>query len=360
MGAARLGITERQFSIQKPDILLIPDVVLGAGEAMRRREFIAFVGCTAAAWPLTALAQQPIPVVGFLHPGLPEQLAQQLAAFRQGLNEIGFVEGRNVAIEFHWAEGQYARLPTLAADFVRRPVTVIVAAGGSPTALVVKAATTTIPTVILSGADPVKLGLVASMNRPGGNITGVSQNILSLEPKRVELLCEMLPTATTVGVLVNPTNPNAETVVKDVQTATNAHGRQLLVLKTSTDVDIEAAFTTAAKRRAGGLVVAGDVFFVIQRQKIVALAAQYMLPTIYFVREFTDVGGLMSYGTNLIEAYHDVGVYTGKILKGEHPADLPVLQQSTKVELIINLKTAKALGLTIPIPLLGRADEVIE
>ena len=288
------------------------------------------------------------------------RLAQQLAAFRQGLNEIGFVEGRNVAIEFHWAEGQYARLPTLAADFVRRPVTVIVAAGGSPTALVVKAATTTIPTVILSGADPVKLGLVASMNRPGGNITGVSQNILSLEPKRVELLCEMLPTATTVGVLVNPTNPNAETVVKDVQTATNAHGRQLLVLKTSTDVDIEAAFTTAAKRRAGGLVVAGDVFFVIQRQKIVALAAQYMLPTIYFVREFTDVGGLMSYGTNLIEAYHDVGVYTGKILKGEHPADLPVLQQSTKVELIINLKTAKALGLTIPIPLLGRADEVIE
>jgi len=314
----------------------------------------------AAVWPLTLRAQQPIPVIGFLHPGSPEQLVDEVAAFSRGLNETGFVEGRDVAIEYQWAEGQYDRLPALAADFVRRRVSVLVAAGGTQTALVVKAATKTIPTVIVSGADPVGAGLVASMNRPGGNITGVSQNIRPLEPKRIELLCELLPNAATVGVLVNPTNQNVEPVTKDVQKATDAFARQLLILKASTEADIEAAFATAAQQRAGGLLVAGDVFFVRQRRKLVSLAAQYALPTLYFVRQFTDVGGLMSYGTDLAEAYHDVGIYTGKILKGASPADLPVLEQSTKVELIINLKTAKTLGITIPIPLLGRADEVIE
>jgi ABC-type uncharacterized transport system substrate-binding protein len=327
---------------------------------MRRREFITLVGGSAAPWPLTLRAQQPIPLVGFLHPGSPEQLVDEVAAFRRGLNETGFVEGRDVAIEYQWAEGQYDRLPALAADFVRRQVTVLVAAGGAQTALVVKAATKTIPTVIVSGADPVGAGLVDSMNRPGGNITGVSQNIRPLEPKRIELLCELLPNATTIGVLVNPTNQNVEPVTKDVQKATDAFARHLLILKASTEADLEAAFATAAQQLAGGLLVTGDVFFVRQRRKLVSLAAQYALPTLYFVRQFTDVGGLMSYGTDLAEAYHDVGIYTGKILKGASPADLPVLEQSTRVELIINLKTAKTLGLTIPIPLLGRADEVIE
>jgi putative ABC transport system substrate-binding protein len=226
---------------------------------MRRRAFITLVGSVAAVL-FAVRAQQPIPVVGFLHPGSPEEITDSLIAFRRGLNEAGFVEGRDVAIEYQWAEGQYVRLPALAADFVRRQVAVLVAAGGSQTAIVVKAATTTIPTVIVSGADPVKLGLVASMNRPGGNITGVSQNIVSLEPKRVELLCELLPNAATIGVLVNPTNPNTEPLTKDIQKATDALARQLLILKASTDTDIETAFATAAQQRAGGLLVAGDVF----------------------------------------------------------------------------------------------------
>ena len=328
---------------------------------MKRREFITLLGGAAAAWPLAVRAQQPMPVVGFLHPGLPGPLAHEVAAFHRGLNKTGFLEGRNVAIEYRWAEGQYARLPALAADLVRRQVAVIVAAGGGPSALAAKAATTTIPIVMLSGSDPVKLGLVASMNRPGGNITGVSQNITSLEAKRVELLCELLPAATAIAVLVNPTNPiNAKPVAKDLETVARALGRQLHVLEASTDADFDAAFATIARQRAGGLVVSGDAFFVSQRHQLVALAARHALPAIYFVREFTDAGGLMSYGTDLTEAYHDVGTYTGKILKGAKPADLPVNQQSTKVELVINLKTAKTLGLKIPLPLLGRADEVIE
>jgi putative ABC transport system substrate-binding protein len=326
---------------------------------MKRRQFITLLG-GAAAWPLAARAQQTMPVVGFLHPGLREPLAHEVAAFHRGLNETGFTEGQNVAIEYRWAEGQYARLPALAADLVGRQVAVIVAAGGAISALVVKAATTTIPTVMLSGGDPVKLGLVASMNRPGGNITGVSQNILSLEAKRVELLCEVLPAATTIAVLVNPTNPNAEPIAKDLKTVARALGRQLQVLEASKNADFDAAFATIARHRTGGLVVSGDAFFVSQRDQLVALSARHALPAIYFVREFTDAGGLMSYGTDLAEAYHDVGIYTGKILKGAKPADLPVSQQSTKVELVINLKTARALGLKIPLPLLGRADEVIE
>jgi putative ABC transport system substrate-binding protein len=326
---------------------------------MRRREFITLLG-GAVGWPLGARAQQPMPVVGFLHPGLREPLAHEVAAFHRGLNESGFMEGQNVAIEYRWAEGQYARLPALAAELVRRQVAVIVAAGGAISALVVKAATTTIPTVMLSGSDPVKLGLVASMNRPGGNITGVSQNIVSLEAKRVEVLSEVLPGATTIAVLVNPTNPNAEPIAKDLETVARALGRQLHVLEASTNADFDAAFATISRHRAGGLVVSGDAFFVSQRDQLVALSARHALPAIYFVREFTDAGGLMSYGTDLVEAYHDVGRYTGRILKGAKPAELPVIQQSTKVELVINLKTAKTLGLKIPLPLLGRADEVIE
>jgi putative ABC transport system substrate-binding protein len=307
---------------------------------MRRRDFITLLG-GAVGWPLGAHAQQPMPVVGFLHPGLQGTLAHEVAAFHRGLNETGLTEGQNVTIEYRWAEGQYARLPALAAELVRRQVAVIVAAGGVISALVVKAATTTIPTVMLAGSDPVKLGLVASMNRPGGNITGVSQNILSLEAKRVEMLCEVLPGATTIAVLVNPTNPNAEPIAKDLETVARVLGRQLHVLEASTNADFDAAFATIARHRAGGLVVSGDAFFVSQRDQLVALSARHALPAIYFVREFTDAGGLMSYGTDLAEAY-------------------PVIQQSTKVELVINLKTAKTLGLKIPLPLLGRADEVIE
>jgi putative ABC transport system substrate-binding protein len=300
-----------------------------------------------------------MPVIGFLHPGFPGPLAHEVAAFRRGLNDAGFAEGQNVAIEYRWAEGRYARLLALAADLVHRQVAVIVAAGGAQSALAVKAATTTIPIVMLSGSDPVKLGLVASMNRPGGNITGISQNITSLEAKRLELLCEVLP-AITIAALVNPANLNSQPIVKDLEPVARALGRQLQVLEASTDADFDTAFAMMARQGAGGLVVSGDPFFLSQRDRLIALAARQALPAIYFVREFTYAGGLMSYGTDLTEAYHEVGTYTGKILKGAKPADLPVIQQSTKVELVINLKTAKTLGLKIPLPLLGRADDVIE
>ena len=325
---------------------------------MRRRGFIALVG-SAAVWPLAARAQQPaMPVIGFLNSASPDGYAVPVRAFRQGLKDIGYVEGQNVAIEYRWAEGQYDRLPALAADLVRRQVTAI-AATSTPAALTAKAATTTIPIVFTTASDPMRLGLVASLSRPGGNVTGATQLNVEVGPKRLELVRELLPAATIIALLVNPTNPVAETLARDLQAAARTIGLQLLILNASTERDIDDAFASLAKLRAGALVVGSDVFFNTRSEQLGALTVRHGVPTIYQYREFAAAGGLMSYGGSITDSYRRAGGYTGRILKGEKPADLPV-QQSTKVELIINLKTAKTLGLTLPLSLLGRADEVIE
>jgi putative ABC transport system substrate-binding protein len=326
---------------------------------MRRREFITLLG-SATAWPIAARAQQPaIPVIGFLGASSPNLIANHLRAFHQGLSETDHIEGRNVAIEYRWAEGHNDRLPALAADLVRRQVNVITTPGSTPAALAAKAATGTIPIVFESGADPVAVGLVGSLNRPGSNATGVVSMNVELGPKRLELLHEVVPRATTMAVLINPTNPNGETLLRELQEPARSLGLQLHALRANTEHDFETIFTTLRQLRAGGLVIAADIFFTNQSEQIAALALRHAVPTVYQNREFPAAGGLMSYGGSIIDLYRQVGVYTGRILKGEKPADMPV-QQSTKVELIINLKTAKALGLTVPLLLLGRADEVIE
>ena len=326
---------------------------------MRRREFITLLG-GAAAWPLAARAQQQgMPVIGFLDSKSPDDSAHIVAAFRRGLNGSTFIEGQNVAIEFRWAQNQYDQLPALAADLVRRRVDVIAATGG-PAALAAKAASATIPIVFRLAADPIAAGLVASLSRPGGNITGVTSLNLEVGPKRLEFLHELVPTATIMAALVNPTNPsNAEILSRDLQATARLLGLQLHLLHASSDADIDAVFATLTELRAGGLVIGTDAIFTSRDEKLAALALRYRIPTIYQWREFVAAGGLISYGGSFADSYRLAGVYTGRILKGEKPADLPV-QQATKLELFINLKTAKALGITVPSTLLALADEVIE
>lgn len=326
---------------------------------MKRREFITLVGGAAVALPLAARAQQ-LPMIGFLSSASPDQYLDRLRTFREGLKETGYVEGQNVATEFRWAEGQNDRLPALAADLVRRQVDVIVAGGGTPSALAAKAATATIPIVFAVGIDPVEAGLVASLNQPGGNLTGVTNLNAEVGPKRLEFLHELLPTATNIAVLVDPTSP---ALIKDflpgLQTAASTLGLQLHVLKASTEYDLDKVFGTLDQLRAGGLIIAPSTFFSGQSEQLAALALRHAMPTIYQFRPFAAAGGLVSYGGDETEYYRLVGSDVGKILKGEKPRELPV-QQSTKVELVINLKTAKAFGINIPLSLLGRADEVIE
>ena len=325
---------------------------------MKRREFITLVGGAAACWPLKARAQQPMPVIGFLSDQSADLWAGRIRAFRQGLSETGTIEGRDVAIEYRWADGQRDRLPALVAELVRRQVTVI-ALGGLPAALTAKAATTTIPIVFELGVDPVEARLVASLNRPGGNLTGVTSLNTEIGPKRLQLLHELVPTATVVALLVNPTTPNADTLARDMHAAARTLGLQLHVLHASSERDFEKIFTTVGQLRAGGLVISNMGLFNGRSEQLGALALRYAVPTIFQYREFAAAGGLMSYGSNVLDAFREMGIYTGRVLKGEKPAELPV-KQATKVELIINFKTAKALGITIPLPLSGRADEVIE
>jgi putative tryptophan/tyrosine transport system substrate-binding protein len=326
---------------------------------MRRREFISLLGA-AAAWPLAARAQQPaMPVIGLLTSRASSDSPELLAAFRQGLKDRGFVEGQNVAIESRFAGNQNERLPALAADLVHRQVTVI-AATTTPAALAAKAATTTIPIVFEMGGDPVRLGLVASLNRPGGNVTGVTQLNVVVAPKRLELLHELLPTATVMGLLIDPSDPaNAETTTRDLQAAARSLSLELHILNASTERDFDAVFTNLIQLRAGGLVLGGGAFFYARSGQLAALALHHAVPAVFEGHAFVAAGGLMSYGGSVTDSYRQAGVYAARILKGEKPGELPV-QQGTKVELLLNLRTAKALGITVPLPLSGRADEVIE
>jgi len=325
---------------------------------MKRRDFITVLG-GAAAWPLAARAQQPaMPVIGFLSPSSAQRTAQLLAAFRQGLNEIGYAEGRTVTIEYGWADGQSDRLPALAAELLRRKVAVF-ATGGPAAALAAKAASTTIPLVFVSSSDPVQLGLVASFNRPGGNATGVSFIASELVAKQSELLHQLVPNAAVIGVLVNPTSANAEVQLKDVPAAARTLGLEIVVQNASSERDFDAVFAALVQQRAGALVVGSDPLFYTRRQQLAAMATRQALPAIYADREYAEAGGLMSYGTSIAAAFRQAGVYTGRILRGEQPAELPVMQ-ATKFDLTINLITAKALGITVPPGLLVAADEVIE
>jgi ABC-type uncharacterized transport system substrate-binding protein len=327
---------------------------------MRRREFITLLG-GAAAWPLAARAQQPaMPVVGLVTGGSPEAAVRMGGGFRRGLNEGGYVEGQNVTVEYQWLDGQYDRLPSLMADLVRRRVAVIATPGSNPAALAAKAATTTIPIVFGVGADPIELGLVASLARPGGNATGINFFVADIAAKRLGLLHDLVPKAVRIAVLINPANAStAEATLRDMPEAARAIGLQIVVLSASTGLEIEAAFATLVRDRADALFVGADAFFNSRRVQLANMAARHAIPTAFAVREYVDAGGLMSYGTSLADMYRHVGAYSGRILKGARPADLPVLQ-STKFELVINLQTARMLGLTVPDKLLVAADEVIE
>jgi putative tryptophan/tyrosine transport system substrate-binding protein len=328
---------------------------------MRRREFITLIAGAALGWPLPASAQQPpLPIIGLLGTDSPDWFAARLRLFRQGLAEVDYVEGRNVRIEYRWAESHNDRLPPLAADLVRQQVAVIVTLGNTASALAAKAATTTVPIVFRIAADPVEVGLVSSLARPGGNLTGVTTLGVEVGPKQLELLHELVPAATEIGLLLNPTNPAlAQTQARDLPAAARKLGLRTHILNASTERDFDAAFATLADRKAGALLIAVDAFFNSRSERLAALAARHAMPTISAYQEFTAAGGLMSYGGSTVEAARQAGVYTGRILKGEKPADLPVMQ-STKVNLVVNLKTAKALGLTVPLTLQAAADEVIE
>jgi putative tryptophan/tyrosine transport system substrate-binding protein len=327
---------------------------------MKRRAFITLLGGAAAVWPLTARAQQPAkPVIGFLHVAFPGPYTQHLVAFRQGLKQSGYVESQNVAIEYRWANNEQDRLPELAADLVRRQVALIVAAGGSPSALAAKAATSTIPIVLVFGSDPVRLGLVASLNRPGSNVTGVTFLTTELMAKRLELLRELVPQATTLAYLADLRFVLGQEMLRDTLAAAGVLGQQIAVMEARSDRDFEPTFAAFVERQASALIVAASQLFDSNRDQLVALAARHKMPAIYQAREYVLDGGLMSYGANQVDAFRLGGLYVGQILKGEMPANLPV-QQATKIELVINLKTAKALGLEVPPTLLARADEVIE
>jgi putative ABC transport system substrate-binding protein len=328
---------------------------------VKRREFVTLLGSAAVAWPLAARAQQQaIPVIGFLGSASAELWAERLRVFRQGLGETGYVEGQNVAIEYRWTEGHNDRLPAMAADLVARQVTVIIAPGNTAAVLAAKAATATVPIVFVTGVGPVELGLVPSLSRPGGNLTGVTTLNVELASKRLELLHEVVPAASVVALLINPTNlNNAEAILRDTQAAARSLGLRLHVLHASTERDFEGAFASASQLKLDAVVIGSDALFSSRSEQLGALTQRHALPAIFSWRAFVAAGGLMSYGTSFTDPFRLAGVYAGRIMKGEKPADLPV-QQSTKVELIINLKTAKALGVTVPLPLLGRADELIE
>jgi putative tryptophan/tyrosine transport system substrate-binding protein len=327
---------------------------------MQRRAFITLLGGAAVVSPLTARAQQStMPTIGFLGSASPDGYAPFVGGFLWGLKDAGFIDGENVAIAYRWAEGQYDRLPSLAADLVAKRVSVIVATGGLPTSLAAKEATKTIPIVFTLGSDPVKFGLVASLNRPGGNVTGVSLFAYLLDAKRVELMHELVPAAATIALLVNPNNPLADTQFADVEAASRTFGQQVVVLKASSGSDIDEAFAALSQRRVSALLVSADSFLLARRNQIVALVERYNVPAMYEWRQFAEAGGLMSYGVDLVDAYRQAGVYVAKILNGAKPADLPVLQP-TKFELVINLKTAKKMGLDLTAKLLALADDAIE
>jgi putative tryptophan/tyrosine transport system substrate-binding protein len=328
---------------------------------MRRREFITLLGsATATAWPFAANAQQSaMPVVGFLSARSPGESASALAAFRQGLGESGYFEGKNVVVEYRWAEGQYDRLPALAAELVSHQVAVIAATGGEPSPLAAKAAATTIPIVFSLGGDPVEAGLVASLNQPGGNLTGTTLMAVEMAPKRLDILRQLIPNASTVAILVNPKYQTTAAEVRKVEDAARALGIKMSVLNASTEDEIDTAFATIVQQKADALIIGTEPFLLGQRDQLVRLAARHSIPTIYFVREFVDAGGLLSYGPSVANGYRQVGIYTGRILGGAKPAELPVLQP-TSFQLFINLKTARALRLNVPATLLATADEVIE